>query len=61
VAFTDAAFTQVIVDYSKEQEELKVFVGNTSSPVIKMQLKLTEFVSMDNGSAFLGFTHETTN
>ena len=26
-----------------------------------MQLKLTEFINMDNGSAFLGFTHETTN
>jgi gamma-tubulin complex component 4 len=30
-------------------------------PIIKMQLKLTDFVSLDNGSAFLGFTHETTN
>ena len=26
-----------------------------------MQLKLTDFISMDNGSAFLGFTHETSN
>ena len=26
-----------------------------------MQLKLTDFISLDNGSAFLGFTHETTN
>jgi hypothetical protein len=30
-------------------------------PIIKMQLKLTDFISMDNGSAFLGFTHETDN
>ena len=30
-------------------------------PIIKMQLKLTDFISMDNGSAFLGFTHETSN
>ena len=26
-----------------------------------MGLKLNEFVSLDNGSAFLGFTHETSN
>jgi hypothetical protein len=26
-----------------------------------MKLRLNEFVSMENGSAFLGFTHETTN
>ena len=26
-----------------------------------MNLKLTEFINLDNGSAFLGFTHETTN
>ena len=26
-----------------------------------MQLKLTDFITLDNGSAFLGFTHETIN
>ena len=26
-----------------------------------MPLKLGDFISLDNGSAFLGFTHETTN
>lgn len=30
-------------------------------PIIKMKLKLTDFISLDNGTAFLGFTHETTN
>lgn len=30
-------------------------------PILKMQLKLTDFITLDNGSAFLGFTHETTN
>ena len=30
-------------------------------PIIKMPLKLTDFITLDNGSAFLGFTHETTN
>ena len=28
-------------------------------PVIKMQMKLGDFLVLDNGSAFLGFTHET--
>lgn len=64
----------MIIDYNKENEELKVSFmdinlhnmgGNQNivvkDPVIKMQLKLTDFISMDNGSAFLGFTHETDN
>lgn len=34
---------------------------NVKEPIIKMPLKLGDFISLDNGSAFLGFTHETTN
>jgi len=72
--FMDNYFNQVIIDYNKENEELKVSFmdinlhnmgGNQNivvkDPIIKMQLKLTDFISMDNGSAFLGFTHETDN
>lgn len=72
--FMDNYFNQVIIDYNKENEELKVSFmdinlhnmgGNQNivvkDPVIKMQLKLTDFIAMDNGSAFLGFTHETDN
>ena len=68
----DNYFNQVIIDYNKESEELKVSFMDTNmmganqnivvrDPIIKMQLKLTDFISMDNGSAFLGFTHETSN
>jgi hypothetical protein len=74
INFMDNYFNQVIIDYNKENEELKVSFmdinlhnmgGNQNivvkEPIIKMQLKLTDFISMDNGSAFLGFTHETDN
>ena len=74
INFMDNYFNQVIIDYNKENEELKVSFmdinlhnmgGNQNivvkDPIIKMQLKLTDFISMDNGSAFLGFTHETDN
>ena len=72
VNFMDNYFNQVIIDYNKESEELKVSFMDTNlmggnqqikvnDPIIKMQLKLTDFISMDNGSAFLGFTHETSN
>lgn len=54
-----------MIEYSKENEELKVSLqdaqGGSKDPIIKMSLNLTEFISLDNGSAFLGFTHETTN
>ena len=71
--FMENQFNQVIVDYNQESEELKVSfmdinlqnVGSQNivvkEPIIKMQLKLTDFIALDNGSAFLGFTHETTN
>ena len=74
INFMDNYFNQVIIDYNKENEELKVSFmdinlhnmgGNQNivvkDPIIKMKLKLTDFISMDNGSAFLGFTHETDN
>lgn len=73
INFMENHFNQCIIDYNKENDELKVsfmdtsaHLGNKNSimvkdPVIKMQLKLTDFISLDNGSAFLGFTHETTN
>mmetsp|Transcript_4364 Transcript_4364/g.6341 ORF Transcript_4364/g.6341 Transcript_4364/m.6341 type:complete len:102 (+) Transcript_4364:509-814(+) len=66
-------FHQVKIDYSKEKEEIKIafldlnLQGGISQsvvvrdPIIKMPFKLTDFISMDNGSAFLGFTHETEN
>lgn len=60
VNFMDTQFHQVVVDYNKDQEELRVSFAN-GDPVIKMNLKLTDFITLDNGSAFLGFTHETTN
>lgn len=72
INFMDNYFKQVIIDYNKENEELKVSFMDANmmganqnivvrDPIIKMQLKLTDFISMDNGSAFLGFTHETSN
>jgi len=29
--------------------------------LIKANVKLTDFVKLDNGTAYLGFTHETQN
>lgn len=58
--FSFTEFNQVLVDYSKDSEELRVSIAN-KEPIIKMKLKLTEFITLDNGSAFLGFTHETLN
>ena len=30
-----------------------------SEPVLKTNIQLTNFVKLDNGTAYLGFTHET--
>jgi len=69
----ESYYHQVKIDYSKEKEELSIGFMDINlqgamtqnavikEPVIKMAFKLTDFISMDNGSAFLGFTHETTN
>ena len=69
----DSKYKQVYIDYNRDNEELKVsfvdldIVGNQQQkvifgdPIAKMQLKLTDCRTLDNGSAFLGFTHETTN
>jgi hypothetical protein len=71
--YMSSAFHHVLVDYNKENEQLKVSFMDVSTnahgrqsingrePLIKMPLKLGDFISLDNGSAFLGFTHETTN
>ena len=70
--FMDNQFNQVHIEYNWDNEELKVsfmevkISGNQQQillkdPILKMQLKLTDFITLDNGSAFLGFTHETTN
>lgn len=47
-------------------EELRVFVIENNQmvtankePIIKTQLKLKDYVKLDNGTAYLGFTHET--
>ena len=50
-----------MVDYSKDDGELRVNFTNDPQPILRMHLNITEFISLDNGSAFLGFTHETTN
>lgn len=54
INFMDSQFHQVVVDYSKDSEELKVSFAS-QDPIIKMKLRLTEFISLDNGTAFLGF------
>jgi hypothetical protein len=58
-------------------EELKVYVtestplsghqknqgskNDSRALIVSANLKLTDYVKLDNGSAFLGFTHETVN
>lgn len=58
--FSFMDFNTFVVEYNKDNEELKVSLPNRD-PIINMKLKLTEFITLDNGSAFLGFTHETKN
>ena len=56
---------QIQIEYSGE--ELRVFVIDANfqqqnkQPILKTPLKLTDYIKLDNGSAFLGFTHETIN
>ena len=69
VDFMDGYHHQVLIEYSP-QEELAITIldtaqqvgrGNPIEPIIAIPLKLSEFITLDNGTAYLGFCQETAN
>ena len=69
VDFMDGYLHQVLIEYST-QEELTITLldavqnikhRNQIDPLVTIPLKLTEYISLDNGTAYLGFCQETSN
>ena len=69
VDFMDGYLHQVLIEYST-QEELTITLldaaqnikhRNQIEPLFTIPLKLTEYISLDNGTAYLGFCQETSN
>ena len=44
-----------------EKDVLKVYLVklSASEPALQIPLKLSDYINLDNGSAYLGFMHET--
>eukprot|EP00347_Sterkiella_histriomuscorum_P015647 403356230 len=64
--FMDNDSHQIQLEYSND--ELRVFVIDGTSQqnqnkiqVMNLNLKISDYVKLDNGTAYLGFTHETLN
>lgn len=59
VDFLDQEFHKVKIEIEKEQ--LKIFLTHISNaePILQIPMKLSDYLNLDNGSAYLGFMHET--
>ena len=69
VDFMDGYHHQVLIEYTP-QEDLTVTIldsakavvrNNNVEPILSVPIKLTEFITLDNGTAYLGFCQETAN
>lgn len=70
VDFMDGYLHQVLIEYSS-QEELSITLLDAAQgpaarraqvdPIVSIPIKLTEFITLDNGTAYLGFCQETAN
>ena len=67
--FMDGYHHQVLLEYTS-QEELNITLIDPAAhnpqkrnakvePLVRIPLKLTDYISLDNGAAYLGFTQET--
>ena len=69
IDFMDGYQHQVLIEYT-QQEELSIKLldlapnpnqRNQVEPIAIIPLKLTDYISLDNGTAYLGFCQETVN
>jgi len=66
--FMDGYMQQVMLDYNS-QDELSIILveqsnnhrANPPEPIVKVPIKLSDYIEMENGVAYLGFTQETSN
>lgn len=70
VDFMDGYHHQVLVEYSSQEELSITFLEasknagvrlGSSEPIVSIPIKLTEYINLDNGTAYLGFCQETAN
>ena len=64
--FMDGYTQSVVVEYNSQQEEICVFLvdhnpARMPEPLLRHYVKLSDFLCLDNGSAYLGFCQETAN
>ena len=62
----DGYLQQVMVEYNASQDEILVYLVDHDpkrnlEAIIRVPLKLQDYVKLDNGSAYLGFCQETQN
>lgn len=58
--FLDGYLQQVMIEYQASNEELLVYLidhngKQDADPVVRIHLKVQDYVKLDNGAAFLGF------
>lgn len=67
VDFMDGFLQQVVVEYRPTEEKLLIFLidpGSASKPepiLVVEPFRLTDYVSLESGAAYLGFCQETAN
>ena len=71
--FMDGYHHQVLLEYTASEElnitlidaaaqhQQRQGTANNIKPLVTIPLKLTDYISLDNGTAYLGFTQETQN
>ena len=60
----DGFLNQVMISYNCQNDELAVILidashqasGKPPEPILTVNVKLSDYIEMDNGSAYLGFT-----
>ena len=55
-----------MIDYQAKTEELLIYLiehdaRKEPEPLVRVHIKLQDFIKLDNGSAYLGFCQETAN
>jgi hypothetical protein len=67
--FMDGFLQQIILEYTANEELVVTIVdgydqkqkAKAQEPLIKVPLKISEIIDLDNGTAYLGFVQETVN